>query len=244
MLNTDAMKSVRSEVYPLGLGSVAVAADVRWMSLRRALRKLEKKESEGYVLANVSPRRWQTALRGIDLAEPTALSRRRLPERECEAALAPANLTWTFERQLRWRMLALGASAGSGMHMHVDTPPLASWHIQVAGRKEYTLCPPSESHGTRARASVPSNCSATTLDPGMSIFYPARWWHRTRTLEPGTASLSRSLISPAKGDAARTANALDEFFSCSAAPGAAAERGHGKLCDALRPCLQRLRQYT
>ena len=76
-----------------------------------------------------------------------------------------------------------------------------------------------------------ASCLVATLSPGESLFYPEAWWHQTRTLTPGAASLSRSLITP--GNAAAVARALRAFCA------AALHLGH-EWCAAIEPCLRRL----
>ena len=44
-------------------------------------------------------------------------------------------------------LLAGGAAARLGVHFHVDALPLASWQLQLEGRKRWHLCPPRRSDG-------------------------------------------------------------------------------------------------
>ena len=246
--NVDAMLSTlanaRATYYPLGLRTAATAADHRKMALRRAVRRLDEAKTPGYAFATLRPRLWSTALQQLGVHEPDFLARRLMPERECEAALAPANVSWLFEQSLHWRMIAIGALEGAGMHMHVDSPALSTWHVQLRGRKRWTLCPPPGD-------TTGSNCSTAILHAGQSVFYPAFYAHSTRTLDAGAVSLSRSLITP--GHAAHTAEELSAYFGCGGDSEScdATVRGansdaycnagsYDVLCDAVRPCLRRL----
>ena len=194
----------------------------RRITLGRALNRTAR--AGGYILADLSQRHWKLLLGG--LPEPPFMLRRQLPEHECAGVLAPANLTSAFERSLKWRMLTLG-STGAGMHAHVDFPPTSSWHLQLAGRKVFQLCPPE---GTAASPS----CTEVTLSAGESVYYPGGWWHRTSVLEPWTVSISRRLITPS--NAADVSAAVATFCDEARSLGS-----HEHLCDALRPCLARLR---
>lgn len=223
--------NVRTDYHAQGLRTAALAADVRSMAFRRAMERLDN-SSPAYAFATLSPRQWWRALRLLGIREPSFMARSALPERECEAALGPANVTQLFEQSLRWRMLTVGGLKGSGMHLHVDNPPFSSWHVQLRGRKRFTLCRPT----------YPLKCSSTTLEPLASLYYPSSYAHSTHTLDDGAISLSRSLITP--GHAARTAEALGRFFGCfSAGSGsliATDPMAYPRLCAALRPCLRRL----
>lgn len=226
------LANVRTDYHAQGLRTAALAADVRSMAFRRAMERLDN-SSPAYAFATLSPRQWWRALRLLGIREPSFMARSALPERECEAALAPANVTQLFERSLRWRMLTVGGLKGSGMHLHVDNPPFSSWHVQLRGRKRFTLCRPTR----------PLKCSSTTLEPLASLYYPSSYAHSTHTLDDGAISLSRSLITPSH--AARTADALGRFFGCFPAGSgsaliAAYPMAYPRLCAALRPCLRRL----
>uniref|UniRef100_A0A7S2J3H0 SET domain-containing protein n=1 Tax=Haptolina brevifila TaxID=156173 RepID=A0A7S2J3H0_9EUKA len=227
-MRRGSLSRARAELYPDGLRD-AQQADRRDMSLRRALGRMTRLAGQAYVLANLRRSHWRLLLNLSGLSEPRWMSRRLLPERECEGALAPANVTSELERSHRWRILAVGGR-GAGMHLHVDSPPLSSWHLQLSGRKLWRLCP-------SANAS-PQSCMQATLAPGESLFYPGTWWHETIVLEPWTLSLSRSLITPSV--AAAVSRGLHGF--CTEAR--TLLDSHERLCDALAPCLTRLAQYA
>ena len=166
-------------------GNTSDPSDVRRMSVGRALRRLDG-EVPSYTIATVSPRRWRTLLALLGSPEPQVwgpmVDRRRLPERECEAALAAANVTAAFEKAIHWRMLAIGGGAGAGMGLHVDSPPVSNLHLQLRGRKEWTLCPPP---GRPTAAGAGAGCMREIVGAGSTLFYPEGWSHATRTLDAG-----------------------------------------------------------
>ena len=244
------LHNLTAEWYPRGADNPEASS--RHVSFGRSVELLSRHRagSPPYALLTVPPRHWRALLRGVRVKEPTFVARRdRRPEEECAAALAPTNRSWQFERELRWRMLALGM-AGSGMHLHRDRLPLGSWHQQVSGRKRFLLCPPGPSHaycegavdgfnpdvlacptfGARA-----SSCVEYELQPGDSLYYPEYWWHQTRTLDALTLSISRSLLTPA--GAARFAATMRSY--CTEALEVAPD-AFALMCEALTPCLRRL----
>lgn len=225
LFNTTALATHVRGPQSAALHPLSSAGDGRRMSLRRALAALRRRPTApAHVLVTLRLRHYRLLLRAARLSEPSVLEASRLPERECEGALVPANASSDFERSLRWRMLALGGAAGAGMPLHVDEPPTANWHLQLRGRKRWLLCPPAERPGA---------CSETTLHPGASLFYPEGWWHQTRTLDAGAASVSRSVVTP--GSAAPFAGGARRW--CAAAR---LLDSHARLCEALAPCLRRL----
>lgn len=215
-------------------GNTSDPSDVRRMSVGRALRRLDG-EVPSYTIATVSPRRWRTLLALLGSPEPQVwgpmVDRRRLPERECEAALAAANVTAAFEKAIHWRMLAIGGGAGAGMGLHVDSPPVSNLHLQLRGRKEWTLCPPP---GRPTAAGAGAGCMREIVGAGSTLFYPEGWSHATRTLDAWAVSLSRSLLAPSGTTA--FASAMRAFCAAAAALG----DSHALVCEALRPCLRRL----
>lgn len=229
----------RGEYFARGLHSVAAARPPQRLPPRRAIRRLQQDAARpAYLLLTVPPSRWRRLAAGVEPEFVSQASRR--PEGECAAALAPANVSWRFERELHWRMLVLGGAAGSGMHAHVDDPPTSAWHAQLRGRKRYVLCAPPPTHALSAsppseRGPNASSCIASVLSPGDQLYYPHGWSHETRTLDAGAASLSRLLLTPSNAPAfarrmqQHCARGLDLSFST-----------YGRLCAALAPCLQRL----
>jgi hypothetical protein len=117
-----------TEFFPRG--DAAAGARPRRLPLGQALARARNGSGPAYTFLQVPPARWGVALRALGVREPSFVSNRgHRPEGECAAALIPANRTWQFERDLRWRMIALAWGA-AGMHLHRDSLPLATWHVQ------------------------------------------------------------------------------------------------------------------
>lgn len=242
--------TLSAEFFPRG--ALSPHASSRKLSFARALELLHGATSTSrrpYVILTIPPSRWRLLLAHLQATEPKFVSDRyQHPEQECSAALQPANRSWQFERELRWRVLALGAAPGTGMHLHRDRMPLGSWHYQVFGRKRWMLCPPGPSHEycygnvngfdpdeTPCPRFRPTTCMQFVVDPGSALFYPEGWWHQTFTLDNVTLSISRSLITPSGAGAFSLA--MGSY--CSEALNVAPTK-YKLLCEALQPCLRRL----
>lgn len=255
-LSSGSNRSVQAEVHFDGVLTPTSCSGPSRMGLARTLRRLARPGSRSYAFLTVSPRQWRQLLLGLGLSTPEWTARTRMPESECAGALAAANQSMlAFEKLLRWRLLALGGSAGGGMHLHVDSPPVSNVHLQVRGRKRWALCPPRPDASSfycagsaNAFARLPADalfcpefsntsCYDAVLRPGESLFYPSRWWHQTQTLDDGTASLSKSFITA--GDASSFAPAMQQL--CTAAERLRSS-SHVALCKALSPCLSRMAQ--
>ncbi|KAL1510485.1 hypothetical protein AB1Y20_006790 [Prymnesium parvum] len=232
-------------------GALSPASNSRRVPLERALERmrLPSPGATPYALLTVPPRRWRSLLTRLDAHEPHFVTQAHLrPEGECAAAVGPANRSWQFERELRWRIMALGGAVGTGTHLHQDRLPLASWHHQVRGRKRWLLCRPGPSHeycGGHVDGFAPdysacpqfnlSSCEEHTLGPGEGLFFPERWWHQTLTLDAVTLSVSRSLLMPT---ATRQFAAVMRSY-CNEAIRVAPDV-YARMCEALQPCLLRL----
>ena len=214
--------NLRADVF---IGTNAKRVRRQRRRLHRAISRNLAGETPSYALAVLTPRRHHALLAAAALHEPRSLMRRKLPEAECDGATRPANRTVELETALRWRMLAISGAAGAGMALHVDDPPLSSWHTHVRGAKHWLLCP---THAIDNRT-----CRVATLRAGESIYYPHGWWHQTRSIERWTTSISRSLITPA--NARGVALGIRRFCEEASALGT-----HVALCRAMRPCLLRL----
>jgi len=216
-----------AEFYPRGARSAAASA-LR-LAPRRSLRRLRQGDASGaYALLPVPPRRWPQLLAAAGVEEPPFVAEaRRRPEEECASAVGHANVSARFERELRWRLLIVGGGPGAGMHLHADHPPASAWHVQLRGRKAWTLCPPNQTRG--------GGCLEATLGPRDQLFFPRGWRHATATLDAGSASASRLLVTPP--DAPLFGAAVQDHCT----RGLALSRGsYEVLCAALAPCLRRL----
>jgi len=108
------------------------------------------------------------------------------------AGMEARELANEFMDVTRWRLAAAGAG-GAGMFLHFDGIHLASWQLQLAGRKTWVVCPPTETrvlypigtwdHMAPAWRRIPlvktARCFNTTLYPGEVIFYPKGYFHGT-----------------------------------------------------------------
>ncbi|EOD30091.1 hypothetical protein EMIHUDRAFT_203552 [Emiliania huxleyi CCMP1516] len=100
-------------------------------------------------------------------------------------------------------------------------------HANLRGRKAWTLCPPNQTRG--------GGCLEATLGPRDQLFFPRGWRHATATLDAGSASASRLLVTPP--DAPLFGAAVQDHCT----RGLALSRGsYEVLCAALAPCLRRL----
>lgn len=108
------------------------------------------------------------------------------------------NLFELFAQQTHWYMMLIGEEK-AGMFHHIDNLPIASWQIQLAGKKKWVLCRPNFS-----LTSVPSKeelffeaeerCREVILHQGDLLFYPKYYSHETHCLSTPTLSISGTLI--------------------------------------------------
>mmetsp|Transcript_22635 Transcript_22635/g.31016 ORF Transcript_22635/g.31016 Transcript_22635/m.31016 type:complete len:157 (-) Transcript_22635:1048-1518(-) len=106
-------------------------------------------------------------------------------------------------------MLLVG-EAGAGMFSHQDSLRTASWQLQMAGRKQWHLCSPSQTPHLYTAGQVDffrpqyyrfplarnASCYQTSLSPGDLLFYPPDWWHQTLNLDTPTLALTGTLVTP------------------------------------------------
>jgi hypothetical protein len=107
-------------------------------------------------------------------------------------ATEASELANEFTDSVRWRLAPIGPG-GAGMFLHFDGIHLASWQLQLAGRKTWVICPGSEAqrlydigvwhHMRPAWDTVPlvkiAHCFNTTLYPGEAVYYPKGYFHGT-----------------------------------------------------------------
>jgi len=105
----------------------------------------------------------------------------------------------------QWKFLLIGET-GTSMFFHKDYLAASSWQVQIAGRKRWTLCPPSESHllsedidtfnpkHARRGKFAQARCGQVTLQPGDFVYYPAYWWHHASQLDTPTIAYTGLLV--------------------------------------------------
>ena len=104
--------------------------------------------------------------------------------------------------------MVLIGNENSGMFNHADTLSTGSWQVQLAGKKKWHICPPSEA-GRMYKAGdvdafapdyeafpefINASCYQVTLQPGDFIFYPHNYWHQTLNLNQFTASITDTIV--------------------------------------------------
>jgi tetratricopeptide (TPR) repeat protein len=103
-----------------------------------------------------------------------------------------------LSRLLHWNMLLIG-EANAGMFGHVDVLPVASYQLQLFGRKVWIICPPpSSSHMNNIQPQHHDHhdCFDVTVETGDVLYYPPAYYHETLCLDTPTISLSSSLLLP------------------------------------------------
>jgi len=234
-LLADATPELEGNVYRTGAAARSLAER---LTLSRAMQI-----PTAYTLFSAESH-WHPLLRLAGVTEEPFLS--ALPQLAC-------NLTQRFEAEAHWRMLMVGgAEATLGMHLHVDALPTSSWQLQLQGAKRWLLCPPAARGycgggvddpdaavapcgGDEEEEEEAAACLSAAVRPGELLYYPARWWHRTRSAGgAAVVSLSRSLVTPS--NAREMAAAVRAF--CDRAL-AVARDAYLPTCQQLMPCAQR-----
>ena len=112
-----------------------------------------------------------------------------------------------FNQNLHWKMMLIGEE-GAGMFNHKDVMRMASWQVQLQGRKMWHVCAPAEESRMYHAGDVnwfkpdyekypralKAKCYKTITNPGDSMYYPRDWWHQTRNLDPINIAFSGSMI--------------------------------------------------
>jgi tetratricopeptide (TPR) repeat protein len=108
-----------------------------------------------------------------------------------------------FSRKTHWFMMMIG-EVGSGMFMHTDNLPVASWQMQLEGSKRWVICKPIDDTVTHpsknctltmnGKCMVEGSCQEVVLLPGDMLYYPPAYWHYTSCLSTPTVSLSGTVL--------------------------------------------------
>ena len=164
----------------------------------------------------------------VDVSEPGTYVQWNVREEVWRRMLTLANATlpelfddshWTreclsndeqeqFNFNVHWKMMLVGEK-GAGMFNHKDVLRMASWQVQVAGRKKWHMCSHSQDPFMSVHmdtlypdyAAWPqlrnASCFMTTLSQGDALYYPRDWWHQTENLETPSVALSGSTVNHA-----------------------------------------------
>jgi len=110
-----------------------------------------------------------------------------------------------FYRTNQWKFLLIGEK-GSSMFFHKDHLAASSWQAQLVGRKQWTICPNTESHLLRPEIDTYNPdyrqhpwfamalCGQVTVNPGDFLYYPAYFWHHARQLDTPTIAYTGLLV--------------------------------------------------
>ena len=102
--------------------------------------------------------------------------------------------------------MVLIGEAGAGMFNHKDVLRMASWQVQLAGRKKWHICSPTQDEFLSVEMNVlypdyntwpqlrNASCFTTIVGPGDMLYYPRDWWHQTENLDTPTIALSGSIV--------------------------------------------------
>jgi tetratricopeptide (TPR) repeat protein len=111
----------------------------------------------------------------------------------------------TFNKNLHWKMMLIGEK-DAGMFNHKDVMRMASWQVQLAGRKLWHICHPDEDLYKAGAVNtfhpdyenfprvLNASCYQTITNPGDAMYYPRDWWHQTRNLETPSIAFSGSMV--------------------------------------------------
>ena len=114
----------------------------------------------------------------------------------------------TFNKNVHWKMMLIGEKE-AGMFNHKDVMRMASWQVQLTGRKLWHICSPTQDEFVYTAGEVDTfkpdyerypkminaSCYQTISNPGDVMYYPRDWWHQTRNLETPSIAFSGSIIS-------------------------------------------------
>ena len=111
----------------------------------------------------------------------------------------------TFNTNLHWKMMLIGEK-DAGMFNHKDVMRMASWQVQLRGRKLWHICHPDVDLYKAGDVNtfqpdylnfprvLNASCYQTITNPGDAMYYPRDWWHQTRNLETPSIAFSGSMV--------------------------------------------------
>ena len=155
-----------------------------------------------YIQWNVDEQSWRSLLSDMNASLPPLFDDLHWTQK-----CFTANDVTTFNKNVHWKMMLIGEQ-GAGMFNHKDVMRMASWQVQITGRKLWHICSPDQDEFVynagdvdtfkpdykRYPKMVNASCYQTITNPGDAMYYPRDWWHQTRNLETPSIAFSGSMI--------------------------------------------------
>jgi tetratricopeptide (TPR) repeat protein len=155
-----------------------------------------------YVQWNVDENSWRDIMIKMNATLPTVYEDSHWTTR-CFDATGVTR----FNQNLHWKMMLIGEK-GAGMFVHTDVMRMASWQVQLKGRKLWHVCGPSQDSKMYHAGDVnwfkpdyekypkalKAKCYQTITEEGDSMYYPRDWWHQTINLDDTNIAFSGSMI--------------------------------------------------
>lgn len=134
-----------------------------------------------------------------------------------------------FQRTQHWRMLLVGTE-GAGMFFHQDTLATASWQLQLAGTKVWTLCHPDQSRflnsdldtfnpdyhrfpeAAKVEAAGTKGCWLEMIRAGEMVFYPNAYWHQTLNFASPAAFKGVGISADGNGENNNTGHGIPSIW--------------------------------
>jgi hypothetical protein len=170
-----------------------------------------------YIQWNLSPAHWDRMKRHMGYMPDNFVGDQSWLE--LGKCFTDADTRGRFFKQSHWNMLLVG-ERGAGMFNHKDTLRIASYQVQLHGRKRWHLCRGSTEDRYMYKAGdvnafapdyekyplfKQAQCLQAEVGPGEILFYGTDWWHQTQNLDTPTISLSGSVIDAYNWQIAREA---------------------------------------
>jgi hypothetical protein len=164
---------------------------------------LDTSEPGTYIQWNVDEESWRGMLDDMNAALPPLFEDKHWTDK----CFNREGVT-TFNKNVHWKMMLI-AEKDAGMFNHKDVMRMASWQVQITGRKLWHICSPTQdpfvySAGKvntfkpdyeRFPKMINASCYQTITNPGDAMYYPRDWWHQTRNLETPSIAFSGSMVS-------------------------------------------------
>ena len=201
--------SERVDYYPHNMQDESVHPF--FTSLGEALRTLQSPQSVyldvdvsepgTYIQWNVREKTWRDILRLANATLPPVFD-----DAHWTGGCLDAEEQEQFNHNVHWKMMLIGEQ-GAGMFNHKDVLRMASWQVQVTGRKKWHMCSNTQDAFLSVHTDTlypdyirwpqlrNATCYMTTISAGDVLYYPRDWWHQTENLETPSVALSGSTVS-------------------------------------------------